>query len=264
MTSQNDADEESGADERRADADTDERATEPVPEGEHVDTPAGETDVTAEQSSQTGSVAGDEMPAGEESSASDETTTGDGADRADDQTTGSEAFDETADGPDELSSTREAGEESSTDEWTTADTTAGSTGRDGDSELAGGDDDGVAAVESHPRPGEEAALDRIRFVARVLDESIPIPGLGFRIGLDPLLGVLPVAGDLVTGVLSLYIVAEAVRLDVSTDTLVKMVLNITADVVIGSIPLVGDLFDAAWKANVRNVDLVVDDLERAG
>ncbi|MHC3378604.1 DUF4112 domain-containing protein [Haloarcula sp. H-GB5] len=103
---------------------------------------------------------------------------------------------------------------------------------------------------------EPAALGRIRTVAHILDESVRIPGTTLRIGLDPIIGLLPVAGDFATAVCSLYIVAEAVRLGVPKQTVIRLLANIAVDAVLGSVPVVGDLFDAYWKANVKNAELV--------
>lgn len=103
-------------------------------------------------------------------------------------------------------------------------------------------------------------MTRMRTIAYVLDESIPIPGTPFRVGIDPLIGVLPVSGDLVGAGLSLYLVAEAGRLGVSTPTLARMLANVSVDLLIGSIPVIGTLFDASWKANKRNYELAVADL----
>jgi len=107
------------------------------------------------------------------------------------------------------------------------------------------------------------AIRRMETVARVLDESVRIPGTSFRIGVDPILGVLPVAGDAVSAVCSLYIVAESAYLGVSYTTLLRMLGNVTVDYVGGSIPYVGTLFDAFWKANKRNVELALQDLAAA-
>jgi hypothetical protein len=82
-----------------------------------------------------------------------------------------------------------------------------------------------------PESVDEAALKRMETVAYVLDESVRVPGIGFRIGIDPVLGALPVAGDVVSGAFSLYIVAESSYLGVSFTTLVEMLANITIDVV---------------------------------
>jgi hypothetical protein len=107
---------------------------------------------------------------------------------------------------------------------------------------------------------DEAALERMETVAYVLDESVRVPGLGVRIGIDPALGTLPLAGDLVSAAFSLYIVAESAYLGVSFTTLLEMLANITIDVAGGSIPYVGPVFDAIWKANKRNAALALEDL----
>ena len=112
-----------------------------------------------------------------------------------------------------------------------------------------------------PDTVDEAAVRRMRFVARVLDDAIPVPGTNYRIGIDPLMGAAPVAGDVVTGLISLYIVAESARLGVSYQTLVRMLLNVSIDVGGGSIPVLGTLFDAAWKSNKRNLELLLDELK---
>ncbi|MBD2035940.1 DUF4112 domain-containing protein [Leptolyngbya sp. FACHB-321] len=100
------------------------------------------------------------------------------------------------------------------------------------------------------------ALRRVRTVSRLLDNAIPIPGTRFRLGLDPVLGLLPGAGDFVGAALSVYIVIEAVRFGLPRKTLVQMVTNLVLDSVGGSVPILGDVFDATWKANSRNLALL--------
>ena len=112
-----------------------------------------------------------------------------------------------------------------------------------------------------PDTVDQAAVDRMRLVSQLLDDAVPVPGTDYRIGLDPIMGAAPIAGDVVTGLISLYIVAESARLGVSYQTLLKMLLNVSIDVGGGSIPVVGTLFDAAWKSNKRNVKLLVDELK---
>lgn len=107
---------------------------------------------------------------------------------------------------------------------------------------------------------EQAALKRARTASTLLDEAVRIPGIGYRVGIDPLIGVLPVSGDAVGAVLSLYIVAESARLGVPPKTLVRMLVNIGIDTGAGSVPVAGDLFDVVWKANKRNVSLLEDHL----
>lgn len=121
------------------------------------------------------------------------------------------------------------------------------------SDFAAGGDDLPASVD-------RGAVRRMQFVARMLDDAVRVPGTNYRVGLDPILGLLPVSGDLVAGVLSLYIVVEAARQGVPAGTLVRMLGNVAIDVGAGSIPILGDLFDASWKANRRNVRLALSDL----
>lgn len=119
---------------------------------------------------------------------------------------------------------------------------------------------GTAADDRLPASVDRAAIRRMETVVRVLDDGLRVPGTGFRVGLDPLIGLLPVAGDAVGAALSMYIVAEAARLGVTYTTLVRMLANVAVDLAGGSIPVLGDLFDAVWKANRRNVDLALSDL----
>jgi hypothetical protein len=98
-------------------------------------------------------------------------------------------------------------------------------------------------------------LRRSRRVATLLDDAVTIPGVNVSVGLDSVVGLLPISGDVATAICSLYIVAEAVRAGVSKGTVVRMLGNVVLDLVVGSIPVVGDVFDVFWKANRRNVDL---------
>ena len=115
-------------------------------------------------------------------------------------------------------------------------------------------------IEEVPDTVDEAAVRRMRFVANLLDDSIRVPGTEFRIGIDPILGILPGAGDAMSAALSVYIVLESARLGVPFLTLLRMMANVTLDFAIGSVPVIGTLFDAAWKANQTNVELAVEHL----
>lgn len=128
---------------------------------------------------------------------------------------------------------------------------------DGDTQLLTEFDDEMAQL---PASVDRAAVERMRLVAHVLDEGFRVPGIDYRFGIDPVLGILPGAGDLLSGGLSLYIVVEAARLGVSYGTLLRMIGNVALDVGVGSIPILGDAFDVVWKANKRNFGLVVDHL----
>lgn len=102
----------------------------------------------------------------------------------------------------------------------------------------------------------DAARRRLAHLAWLLDNSIPLPGTRFRIGLDPLLGLLPGLGDLLGVLLSSYIVREAARLGAPPSVLTRMAFNVALEGLVGLVPLVGDVFDAAWKANQRNLVLL--------
>ena len=96
-------------------------------------------------------------------------------------------------------------------------------------------------------------LDRL---AWWLDSSIPVPGTSWRIGVDGLIGLIPGVGDLTAGALSSYILLEAVKMGVPALVIVRMSLNIILESVVGTIPILGDVFDFAFKANQRNVRLM--------
>ena len=104
-------------------------------------------------------------------------------------------------------------------------------------------------------------VERLRALAYVLDSSIPVPGTGMRIGLDPIIGLIPGIGDAVGGLMSSYIVLQAARMGAPVTVLLRMLLNVAAEAVVGVIPIVGDLFDAGFKANVRNLALLRESME---
>lgn len=103
---------------------------------------------------------------------------------------------------------------------------------------------------------DAATLERLRKLSNLLDNAIAIPGTPYSIGLDAILGLLPAGGDLLGGVLSAYIVFASARLGLPKETLVRMVLNIVFDTVVGTVPVLGDLMDVAWKANSKNMELL--------
>ncbi len=96
----------------------------------------------------------------------------------------------------------------------------------------------------------------VRRLAWILDEMVRIPGTQRRIGLDAVFGLLPAGGDLAGGALSAYTILAAHRVGAGPAVILRMGLNILIDVVIGTVPLLGDLFDAGWKANTKNVALL--------
>jgi len=107
----------------------------------------------------------------------------------------------------------------------------------------------------------ERARERLSRLAWLLDSSIPIPGTRLTIGLEALIGLLPVAGDLIGVAMSSYIIKEAHALGASKAVLARMAFNVAVEGVVGIVPFAGDVFDAAWKANQRNVRLLNDWLD---
>ena len=97
------------------------------------------------------------------------------------------------------------------------------------------------------------SLERLGWL---MDDLFRIPVLGWRFGLDAIIGLVPALGDTTTSLVSLYILASAVRYRVPKITILRMGLNIAIDYVLGSVPVVGDLFDAYWKSNKMNVELL--------
>ena len=107
-------------------------------------------------------------------------------------------------------------------------------------------------------------LTRLRRLAWLIDGVFKLPGTRFRFGLNSVIGLLPVGGDAVLGVISLYIIYEAARLGVPKAKLVKMAANVGIEVLGGSVPIIGDLFDMALKANLRNLKIVEDHVRMQG
>jgi hypothetical protein len=118
------------------------------------------------------------------------------------------------------------------------------------------------STTSHDPRDARATRGRLSRLAWLLDSSIPVPGTRFTIGLDALIGLFPVFGDVLGVLLSSYTLREAARLGVPKSTLFRMALNVGMEGLAGMIPIVGDVFDAAWKANQRNLRLLDAWLER--
>lgn len=102
----------------------------------------------------------------------------------------------------------------------------------------------------------DRALVALRKWAVLLDSAFRVPGTQLRFGLDPLVGLLPGAGDIVSGFFSVMIVLHGVRLRIPKVVVARMVLNAGFDLIVGAVPLLGDLFDAGFKANLRNLALL--------
>ena len=110
---------------------------------------------------------------------------------------------------------------------------------------------------------DEATIRRLERLAHWLDDRYRLPGTGIRVGLDGIIGLIPGIGDAASGVLSAYIIYEARRLGVPNSVLAGMLGNFAVDFVVGAVPVFGDIFDIGWKANRRNVRMLLRHLERS-
>ena len=99
-------------------------------------------------------------------------------------------------------------------------------------------------------------LKRIRRIAKLLDTAIGIPGTKFRFGLDPILGLIPGGGDLITAGISAYTIYLATTFGLEKADLQKMIKNIALETAVGFVPIAGDIFDAYFKANIRNLEIL--------
>jgi uncharacterized protein DUF4112 len=109
----------------------------------------------------------------------------------------------------------------------------------------------------------DARVARIDALAQLMDGAFVVPGTDIRFGLDALIGLVPGIGDAVTTLISLFIVNEARALGAPRLLIARMVANVAVDGLVGAVPLVGDVFDVAFRANRRNLALLRDHLERA-
>ena len=111
-------------------------------------------------------------------------------------------------------------------------------------------------------PATIARLERLRYLSNLWDNALRVPGTKLRVGIESIVGLLPFGGDLIGLLLSCYILFYAIQFELPKTILVRMVANIIIDAVVGVVPFFGDLFDTAWKANTRNVDLLEAHLHR--
>ncbi|WP_281016152.1 MULTISPECIES: DUF4112 domain-containing protein [unclassified Minwuia] len=105
-------------------------------------------------------------------------------------------------------------------------------------------------------------FERLDRLATLLDNSIRIPGTRIHIGLDGLIGLVPGIGDSLMLLASLYVVLRARMLGAPMSIILQMLVNVALDFVVGSVPVLGDIFDIAFKANIRNIDLLRNWLSR--
>lgn len=107
--------------------------------------------------------------------------------------------------------------------------------------------------------GQPPTDENLDHLATILDEVFAIPGTRIRFGLDALLGLIPGLGDAISGLVSSFIIFSAYQRGLPRVTIARMVANVMIDSVVGAIPLLGDLFDVAWKSNRKNVELLKRD-----
>lgn len=108
-----------------------------------------------------------------------------------------------------------------------------------------------------------ATLNRIRSFSRLMDTAFRIPGTPFRIGWDPIIGLIPGLGDAIDTGISAYIIFMAARFGLPRSVLGWMIFNVGLEAILGSVPLIGDLFDAFYKSNIRNLALLEQHLQIA-
>lgn len=104
-------------------------------------------------------------------------------------------------------------------------------------------------------------MKRVRAVANLLDDAVEVPGTNYSVGLDPILGIVPAGGDATAAAISLYIVLEGANLGLPPEKLAKMLALVGVDAVVGSVPILGTVFDAVWKANQWNVSTIEEHVE---
>jgi len=107
-------------------------------------------------------------------------------------------------------------------------------------------------------PGKSSAeeqLAQLEWIADLLDSRFVIPGTNVRFGLDGVIGLVPVAGDILSALISLYLISRASELGLSPWVKTRMVWNVALDTVVGAVPILGDMFDVSFKSNRRNIAL---------
>ena len=110
----------------------------------------------------------------------------------------------------------------------------------------------------------QQSVTRLEALARLMDGAFVLPGTQIRVGLDAIIGLLPVAGDVISGLISSYLIWEARQLGAPKWLIVRMMANTLLDTVVGSVPVVGDAFDVMFRANMKNMTLLRRHMEKRG
>jgi hypothetical protein len=112
--------------------------------------------------------------------------------------------------------------------------------------------------------GTEGAVARMEALARLMDGAFVLPGTNICLGLDAIVGLVPVAGDVISGIISSYLIWEARQLGAPKWLIARMMANTLLDTTIGAIPVVGDAFDIFFRANMKNMALLRRHMEKRG
>jgi hypothetical protein len=112
--------------------------------------------------------------------------------------------------------------------------------------------------------GTEESVARLEAIGRLMDGAFVVPGTNIRLGLDAIIGFVPVAGDMISGLVSSYLIWEARQLGAPSWLIARMVGNTLLDTTIGAIPVVGDAFDIMFRANMKNMALLRRHMEKRG
>lgn len=107
-------------------------------------------------------------------------------------------------------------------------------------------------------------LAQLEWLADLLDSRFVIPGTNIRFGLDGIIGMVPIAGDIISALISFYLISRASELGLSPWVKTRMVWNVALDTVVGAVPILGDMFDVSFKSNRRNIALAKRYLARHG
>jgi len=113
-------------------------------------------------------------------------------------------------------------------------------------------------------PARHARIEQLRKIAELMDGQFTLPGTNVQFGLDAIIGLVPGIGDLIAGAFSIWLIREARQLGAPRWLIARMVWNVAVDVTVGAVPVVGDMFDVAWKANRKNMELLSRHFARKG
>ena len=121
-----------------------------------------------------------------------------------------------------------------------------------------------STVERYPTDDKAQSVARLEGLARLMDGAFVLPGTNIRVGLDVIVGLVPVAGDMISGVISSYMIWEARQLGAPKWLIARMIGNTLLDTTVGAIPVLGDAFDVMFRSNMKNIALLRRHMEKRG